>query len=67
MPDLLDVKEKHESELLAIPGVAGVGADLKTKTIVVYVETADVCARLPKTLEGYPVRCEVVGKIGVMP
>jgi len=64
---ILDVKEKHETELLAIPGVVGVSVDLKVRAIVVYVETADVCAKLPKTLEGYPVRCEVVGKIGVVP
>jgi len=63
---ILEVKERHESRLLAIPGVVGVGVNLETRTIVVYVETADVCARLPRSLDGYPVRCEVVGKIRVV-
>jgi len=60
---LLDVKEKHEMGLLAIAGVVGVGADVKAKQIVVYVESADVCGKLPKRLEGFSVRCEVVGRL----
>ena len=58
-----DVKARHEASLTRIPGVLGVAADLRTNEIVVYVESAEVCERIPKRIEGYPVRCEVTGPI----
>jgi len=61
-----DVKARHEASLMSISGVVGVAADLRTNEIVVYVESAEVCAAIPKRIEGYPVRCEVVGRIGVL-
>jgi len=61
-----DVKAKYELDLLKIPGVYGVAADLQTNEIVVYVESVEVCERIPKRIEGYPVRCEVTGPIGAL-
>jgi len=58
-----EVKARHEASLLRIAGVVGVAADITTNEIVVYVESAEVCARLPRRIEGYPVRCEVIGPI----
>ena len=61
-----DVKARHEASLMSISGVVGVAADLRTNEIVVYVESVEVCERIPKRIEGYPVRCEVTGPIGVL-
>lgn len=60
---VVDVKKKYESDLLSIPGVVGVAADIHTNEIVVYVESVNVCERIPKRIEGYSVRCEVTGLI----
>jgi len=61
-----DVKAKYEPDLLSISGVVGVAADINTNEIVVYVESVAVCERIPKRIEGYPVRCEVTGRIGAL-
>jgi len=62
---ITDVKEKYESDLLAKEGVVGVSADLEKNELVVYVEDESVCPKVPSALEGYPVRCEVTGRITV--
>ncbi len=63
-----DIKAKHESQLLAIPGVVSVGIGLGvegTPTIVIGIENETVVdqSALPQKLEGVPVRVEVVGSI----
>lgn len=63
---ITDVKKKYEGSLLMIEGVVGVGADLSEDVIVVYVEDDEVCDLVPKELDGYKVRCVVVGKLGVL-
>ena len=64
---ILTVKERHEAELMAIHGVAGVGIGERdgTEIIVVYVEkrTAELDREVPDKLEGYPVVIEVTGPI----
>lgn len=60
---VIDVKNRYELMLLQIPGVVAVAADKRYNQIVVYVESVDVCKRIPAMLEGYTVRCEVVGKL----
>jgi hypothetical protein len=65
--NILTVKERHEAELMAIPGVVGVGIGERdgAEVIVVYVEdrTAEIDRNVPDTLEGYPVLIEVTGPI----
>lgn len=65
--DIVDVKERHEAQLMAIPGVVGVGIGEAAgeAVIVVYVEkrTPQIEQDVPKELEGYPVVVEVSGPI----
>lgn len=62
-----DVKEAWEQQLMAIPGVMGIGIgltkDRQEKCIKVYVNrnTSAEAARIPKEIEGYPVEVELRG------
>ncbi len=62
---LVSVKRLYEPRLLTIPGVVGVGADLDEGYLVVYVSNRSVCDRLPKSIEGYPVKCEPIGGVRI--
>lgn len=62
-PNLKEVREKHEPELFAIEGVSGVSADEVTGEIIVYIEKPEISRKVPKKLEGFPVRHEVIGRI----
>jgi hypothetical protein len=60
------VKERHESRLLAIDGVTGVGvgADrLGNEAIVVYLSHPSQAKPIPDQIEGVPVITEVTGEI----
>ncbi len=67
--DINAVLKNHDKELLAIPGVVGVYVGLlpddKTPCLKVIVvkETEDLKGRIPKSIEGYPVRIEESGVI----
>lgn len=70
MADIESVKRARQAELLAIPGVVGVGiisGPLGNPAIAVYVTHGGVAARVPKMLEGYPVSVEVSGEIDALP
>ncbi len=65
---ITEVKSKHESRLLSLPGVVsvGIGRASDGRTVIVIgvegkagVEGPD----LPKQLEGYPVRVDVIGPV----
>ena len=63
-----EVKAKYEAELLARPGVAsvGVGQDAHGNPIIIIGldrPRAEALDALPKELDGYPVRPEVIGPI----
>jgi hypothetical protein len=63
-----DIKAKHESQLMAMPGVVsvGIGQDADgNPVIVIGVESEDFSNQLtlPEELESYPVRFQVVGTI----
>lgn len=62
-----EVKDRHTQELMAIPGVVGVGigGTAKDMRIVVYLENASpsLQERIPAELEGYEVITEVTGAI----
>ena len=63
-----EVKARHESRLMAQPGVVavGVGRDPDgSEAIVVSLdrERPEVRASVPQALEGYPVRVQVIGPV----
>lgn len=60
------VRERHESELMAIDGVMGVGigrTPAGQDAVVVYVMDASVASRLPKRIDGVDVEVVVTGLI----
>ena len=65
------VKEKYESELMAIDGVVGVGiGECEGKPCMkVFLEndSPELKARIPKQLDGFKVDTEVTGPIEVLP
>lgn len=66
--DVKTVMEAHVDELMAIPGVTGVaiGAlDDGTPCVMVLIvkRTDELRRRIPKTLEGHPVKTVVSGEI----
>lgn len=62
-PNIDQIREKHETELISIEGVSGVTTDVSTGEIVVMLETPDVKTKIPFNIEGYNVRTEVVGRL----
>ena len=66
-----DVQRDHTTELMAMPGVVGVyqGA-LEDGTpyigVMVKAKTPELSRRIPRQLEGYPVRIDVTGPIRPM-
>ena len=62
----MQVKERHEEELLNLPGVVGVGIGLSEGDVVIKVfleeMTPELERVLPNTLEGFTVVPEVTGK-----
>ncbi len=63
-----DVKAQHEAELMAMNGVVSVGIGLDddgNEVIVVGIDAdrPSIRAQVPRTVEGYPVRVEVVGRL----
>jgi hypothetical protein len=63
-----EIRDKYESEIMAIPGVTGIGiGDHDRKpglAIKVYVDrlTPELKTRIPTELEGYPVNTEKTGQ-----
>lgn len=64
------VLQRHQAELLRIDGVEGVGVGqdrIGGDAITVYIRHSDVKARVPSSLDGYPVQTEVTGVIEPLP
>jgi len=60
------VKQRHEQELMAIDGVEGVGVgrnSIGDDAIILYLRSDDVKARIPRSIDGYPVETQVTGII----
>jgi len=58
-------KRVHEAELFAIDGVEGVGIGENEdgkEFIRVYVRDKETTAKVPKTLDGFPVKAHVSGE-----
>lgn len=68
--DILTVKERHEPDLLAVPGVVGVGIGNCNKKpcikVFVDIRTPELERRIPKQLDGFEVSVEVTGSIQLL-
>jgi hypothetical protein len=67
-PTIEEVKAKYTGWLMAMPGVVSVGIGRNpdgTSVIVVGLDGTqpDTVKRLPKELDGYPVRAEIIGPV----
>jgi hypothetical protein len=63
-----EAKAKHESRVMAIPGVVSVGIGLDAQGNPIIVVGLDgprpeTVEKLPATLEGYPVQWRIVGPV----
>jgi hypothetical protein len=68
MPTIQEVKAKHERRLLALPGVVSFGIGRGPDGAAVLIVGLDgprpeTVAVLPKTLDGFPVRTEIIGTL----
>lgn len=66
-----DVQRDHTTELMAMPGVVGLyqgalGDGTPFIGVMVKAKTPELERRIPKRLEGYPVRIDVTGPIRPM-
>ena len=68
-PDILQILQKHEGELMDIAGVVGLGIGQSETTgeqylsVLVDAMTPQLVASLPTQLDGFEVRTHVVGPI----
>ena len=66
--DIESVRSKYEAEIMAIPGVTGIGigeGDRPSSRVTkVYVDRKNSALeqRIPKELEGHPVKTEITGE-----
>ena len=65
-----DVLARRTGELMAVPGVVGVGEGVSRgkPCIMVFVakKDAEALRRIPASLDGYPVRVEASGEFGAL-
>jgi hypothetical protein len=69
---IADVLAAHTPELMKIPGVVGTAesrlSDGRTCVLVLVAKlTPEIEHRLPRELEGYPVKIQETGEIHAMP
>ena len=69
--DISTVKESHTKELMSIPGVVGVYVgQLEDRTpcigVMVLQRTPELENKIPKVIEGYPVKIDETGEIRPM-
>lgn len=67
-PTIQEVKAKHVERLMAMPGVVSVGIGKNPDGQSVIIVGLDgpspkTVEQIPKVLEGYPVRVEIIGPI----
>ena len=66
-PTISIVLQRHRENLMAIPGVTGVGEGrLKNKPCILVLlskSTPEIEKRIPAHIEGFPVAIEVVGDV----
>jgi hypothetical protein len=68
---IMEVQEKYSDSIMAIPGVQGIGIGEKNKKecIIIFVSkiTKDMKKKIPKELEGFPVKIEISGEFHAHP
>jgi hypothetical protein len=70
---MIEVLRRHEDQLLAVPGVVGVGIGQSTSTgafvinVMVDKKTPELEKKVPDTLEGYAVELITTGEITTQP
>ncbi len=67
-PSIQEVKKQHEARFLDMPGVVSVGIGLApdgNEAIIVGLDgpNPETEAKIPATLEGFPVRVQTIGSI----
>lgn len=62
-PKIKEVRERYEGSLLEIEGVSGVSADEAKGEIIVYIEKPEIEKKIPKRLDNFKVRSEVIGRV----
>ena len=62
-----EMLKRHTDELMAVPGVVGVGEGKSRGrpciTVFVVARTPDLLRQIPDTIEGYPVQIEESGEL----
>jgi hypothetical protein len=68
---IADVLAAHQQELLALPGVVGIGVGqcrgVPCIVVMAAVASPELSRRLPSSLEGHPVELRVTGPITARP
>ena len=67
-PSIQEVKKKHETRLLTLPGVVSVGIGIDKEgnpAIIVGLDESrpETEVQIPKFLEGYPIVVQIIGPI----
>jgi hypothetical protein len=67
-PSIKEIKKRHETRLLELPGVVSVGIGLNRNgqsVIIIGLDgpNAEIEGRLPSMLEGYPVEVRIIGDL----
>jgi hypothetical protein len=66
-----EVQEKYTDSMMSIPGVEGIGIGEKNKKecIIIFVSKTikEMKKKLPKELDGFPVKIQNTGKIHALP
>ncbi len=66
-PTIQEVRKKHQDQIMAVPGVIGIGIGAVDDTLVIKVlvakKTAELERKIPMTLEGYQVVIQETGVI----
>lgn len=67
-PSIQQVKANHEERLLSMPGVVsvGIGRDPEGNSVIIVGldgPRPETVQKLPKEVEGYPVRVEIIGPV----
>ncbi len=71
MEAIKKVQEKHQQQLMSIPGVVGVGIGAVDDDLVIKVlverKSPQLEKKIPKNLEGFPVVIEETGRFRALP
>lgn len=67
MQKIMEVQKKHQHEIMAVPGVVGVGIGAENGNLVLKVlvkkKTPALIEKIPTELDGFKVMLEEVGEI----